>query len=143
MNKKYIIGIVLVVLSIFAVVFFVGRDNNDATFKNGTEQNRDEAIGVENTENIETGQEQTTIPPTNPSPQIQQRAKDGALIIYYLDKGFTPNNLNAKRGETIRFINNSNNALRLASTEYSETENKSFAYFGQEVLYDIGITKKA
>ncbi len=61
--------------------------------------------GVPNTTTIKT----TSVPKTTTAAMT----KDGLYVIYYTNKGFSPATLQIKKGKGVRFINNSDKAMRI------------------------------
>lgn len=59
----------------------------------------------------------TTATTPAPAQSYPLRDKDGTYLIHYTDKGFTPASLEIARGSSVRFINSSNKAMRIGTTD--------------------------
>lgn len=77
--------------------------------------------------------------PTN-QPTI---ARDGAYIVSYENNGFNPQGLAIPSGKTVRFINNSNKALFVYSSEQDPAHNLSQSQsMGKGKTYDFAFSSK-
>lgn len=64
----------------------------------------------------------TTTPKTTESPTI---LKDGSYLISYTQTGFTPARVEIKKGQSVHFVNNSDKAMSISTTEVGSL------YFGE------------
>lgn len=114
MNKKYIIVGIVVIIAVWA----------------GFSWNKKSAVAPQpevggNTEVA------TTSPNNNVEPSGEPKAttsvsptmmKDGSYIVYYTARGFNPKFLSIKKGKAVHFINSSNKAMRIATTDKTNSQ---------------------
>lgn len=83
------------------------------------------------------------------TPQGGQRVIENGVaitLVYLTDKGFSPNEVTVNAGESVRFINKTNGAMRigtvdnLSSTFYSGVNQPNVV--GKEGTYDIGLVRQ-
>ena len=104
MNKKYIIGILVIVVAVFAWFFF-GRK---AVVAPSTPEAA--TSGVVTTSVTKTG----VRPPSTSAPVL---TKTGAYLVSYTGHGFSPAKLTIKRGKSVHFVNNSSKAMSLTAVD--------------------------
>lgn len=103
MNKKYIIGILVIVVAVFAWFFF---GNKAAVAPSAPEA----ASGVVTTTAVNTG----VRAPATSAPIL---TKTGAYLVSYTGYGFSPAKLTIKRGKSVHFVNNSSKAMSLTAVD--------------------------
>lgn len=118
MNNKKTLGMILL-FAIIASLIWVWTANKADAPENITE-----------TTNIATStnnQNPTAVKSSNTSPAPVSASKvsitkDGYFIVQYFNSGFSPRSLEIKKGKSVRFINNSDKAMRIfADDQTSQT----------------------
>lgn len=127
MIKKYILAIVAVLLAVY-IGFFFGKK---------------EAIAPPAPVNGVTVADEISVPmapPALPSAPVAAAPKpvpvssptilkDGSYLVSYISTGFSPKTITIKKGKSIHFVNNSNKAMSLATTD--TTNSQIFSEFNQ------------
>lgn len=76
-----------------------------------------------------------------------RRDKNGSVLVFYTDKGFAPINIEIRQGTTVRFVNLTNQGLRIASNfgevynPYPVIDQEKTMYKGESYFFlwnDIG-----
>ncbi|MDO8572590.1 MAG: cupredoxin domain-containing protein [bacterium] len=76
-------------------------------------------------------------PSPQPKPVVQTMTKDGLYVIYYTNGGFSPTTLQIKKGKGVRFINNSDKAMRIFA---DLQEDKTYSALNQSKTVGRGVT---
>lgn len=123
MNKKYIIAALVVVLALYGA-FWMGKraaiaPEGQGSIPNGLEQ----ATTTAPTTTVKVIK--TTAPKTTSAPAM---TKDGAYIVSYTDRGFVPATIPIAKGKSVHFVNNSNKAMSVTS---SNTEVQMYSELNQ------------
>ena len=112
MNKKYIIGALVVVLVVWTGLSW-GK-------KAAVAPQTGDVTGVATTTKVVTPtavKKTTTTGTTAPKVTSYTIAKDGSYIVSYTDSGFKPLTLTISSGKSIKFVNNSNGQMSIASAD--------------------------
>lgn len=64
-----------------------------------------------------------------------ERTSNGAVVVRYYNSGFAPKEITITRGLAVHFVNNSNNALRIAAVDQT---NQPYASFNQSKSIGAG-----
>lgn len=107
MNKKYIIGILVIVVAVWAGFYFGKKAAVAPSAPDSA------ALGVATTTGtagMKTGVRSST---TN-APVL---TKTGAYLVSYTGYGFSPSKLTIKRGKSVHFVNNSSKAMSLTAVD--------------------------
>lgn len=113
-NKKYIIGIVVIVLVILGWLFL----GNRASAPSGPEG---VVTPVATTTGSVTTAGATKAGTRATTPSAPAMTKSGAYIVSYTSTGFSPATVTIKRGKSVHFVNNSNKAMSLTAVDqYSQ-----------------------
>jgi plastocyanin len=110
MNKKYFIGIAVVVLAILGVMFF----GNRSAVAPGAPEGSTTEVGTTTTEYVPGAV--SSIKKTA-TPSAATMTKSGAYIVSYTTSGFNPVAITLKRGKSVHFVNNSNKAMRISAVD--------------------------
>lgn len=115
MDKKYIIGTVVVVLAV-AIGFFWGQKSAVAPGQG------EEVIDTSATEEaplpvVAPTKKPVTSTPTAPKGSTYPIAKDGSFVISYTGAGFTPSIITVSVGKSVKFVNNSDTQMSIASAD--------------------------
>lgn len=113
MDKKYIIAIVIAVLA-FGGAFWFGK--RSAIAPEGQERVEEMAMTTAPTTTSVKVPSKATAPKTT-TPSAPAMTKDGAYIVSYTERGFVPATLEIKKGKSVHFVNNSNKAMSLTTTD--------------------------
>lgn len=105
MNKKYIIGILVIVIAVWAGFFF---GKKAAVAPSAPESSV--TPGVATTTVVKTGVRTSTA-------TMPVLTKTGAYLVSYTGYGFTPTKLTIKRGKSVHFVNNSSKAMSLTAVD--------------------------
>lgn len=117
MNKKYLIIVIIVVLAIYGA-FLWGKRSPVGTEVNEAPQGENhEQATTATTTPVVTPVKKTTTTPTAPKMTSVTILKDGSYLVSYTDRGFIPATLEIKTGKSVHFVNNSNKAMSLTTTE--------------------------
>lgn len=108
MNKKYIIGFLVVVLAIWAGFFF-GKKAAVAPGAPETSATQG-VVTTTNAPAAKTGVRSTT----TSAPVL---TKTGAYLVSYTGYGFSPAKLTIARGKSVHFVNNSSKAMSLTAVD--------------------------
>lgn len=107
MNKKYIIGAVVIVLAVW-VGFSWGQ--KPASAPQGEE-------GVVTTTTPAKKTTTTTTAPKTTTSSSYTIAKDGSYVVSYTDSGFRPLTITVNSGKSVQFVNNSSGQMSIASAD--------------------------
>ncbi|MBI5400722.1 MAG: cupredoxin domain-containing protein [Candidatus Yonathbacteria bacterium] len=125
MIKKYILAIIAIGLAI-GVGFFFGKKSAvapEVPVNGVAEQATTTVVSIAATKIPAMG---TTKPATVSTPTIM---KDGSYLVSYASTGFSPKTLTIKKGKSVHFVNNSNKAMSLTTTD--TTNNQVYTEFNQ------------
>ena len=117
MNKKYLIYLAIAVATLVVVygAFLWGKSSPVNIEINDVLQ--EEAKDQATTTPVVAPVKKTTTG-TNPSKTTGTTIlKDGSYLVSYTDRGFVPSSLEIKTGKSVHFVNNSNKAMSLTTTE--------------------------
>ena len=111
MNKKYIIGVLVIVL-----VAWIGLSWGK---KAAVAPQTDDVTSVAMTTDVVTANPGKNTPTGTMAPKVSSYtiAKDGSYIVSYTDSGFKPLTLTISSGKSIKFVNNSNGQMSIASAD--------------------------
>jgi plastocyanin len=133
-EQGFVWFIVSVVLAIVLAVLLLGKDasapeTNDPS-ADQVRQAASSTATASTTGNATVGAAPKTVTTTTPPPPaLPKMTPSGAYIVYYTSSGFSPASLSLVRGQaSVRFINNSSSALRVAPVD---TVNKPYSEFSQ------------
>lgn len=110
-NKTSIVVITIALLGI-GYLFLSGSKDADNSLTGETATST-ETVATTSTNKSGTT---TTVPPkkaTTTAPKAASMTPDGLYIISYTNSGFSPATLTIKKGKGVRFINNSDKAMRV------------------------------
>ena len=115
MEKKQIIAFIVVVIVLIIVsIFWKGKEPLE-NIEPETEQGISDAVINDST----TGTTKTTAPAskTTTAPAKQTITKEGVYIVSYESDGFNPKSTVVTAGTSVRFVNNSDKAMRVRAKE--------------------------
>ncbi len=106
--------------------------------------------GVTEQEASKEGTETTTTAPakkttTAPVSQLPKMTEEGIHLVYYFNDGFSPSVLQIRQGASVRFVNKSDNAMRVFNTntsEYKFNQLNQSQSVGREGAYDFTFLDK-
>lgn len=134
-------------LSIFAVVIIVVvlLANLDTKDTDSLENNPEVTTKEQTLGNNVLTQSKTSVPSTvlNTSPKVSI-ASDGAFLIRLTNDGFIPNTLQIKSGGIVRFVNDSDKAMRIFADEDKDQTYISIKQpksVGRGETYDVVFTR--
>ncbi|MBI3634105.1 MAG: cupredoxin domain-containing protein [Candidatus Yonathbacteria bacterium] len=117
MNKKYIITAVVIALVFVYGVFLRGDKSLNGIPMNETPQEQEQATTSATTLPVAHSVTKTTTTTSAPKASSVTILKDGSYLVSYTDRGFVPATLEIKTGKSVHFVNNSNKAMSLTTTE--------------------------
>lgn len=116
MEKKYIIGIV-VVLVVLVGGFLIMKNSAMAPYENSPATDTSQGTPISGaTQNP--SYPQNTTPPANTAPQGQVTTNSGATIVVYTEQGFIPETVTIKKGGTVTFKNKSGRKMWIAANPH-------------------------
>lgn len=134
MNKKYTIIILVVIVVLIAIygAFLLGKKSSSGPMVNEGPQKEEQkqATTTTGTNTATTPAKKTTTTGTT-APKTTSAVtilKDGSYLVSYTDRGFSPATLEIKVGKSVHFVNNSNKAMSLTTTE---PNNQIYGEFNQ------------
>lgn len=136
MIKKYIIVIIAILFAVW-IGFFFGKKSAvapEAPLSGETEQATTPAASTVTTKVPSTP---TATKPTVIAPAM---TKDGSYIVSYTSHGFTPQTLTVSKGKSVHFVNNSDKAMSITSTDMNSqiySELNQSATVGRGGSYDF------
>ena len=142
MNKKYIIGAVVIALAIW-IGFSWGKKSAqapEAPVNNVVEQaatTSTSAVAKKTTTTTVAPKTTTTAPKTSVAPTL---TKDGSYLVSYTGSGFSPRTITIKAGKSVHFVNNSSKAMSLTTTDVDNQAHLEFNQgktVGQGGVYDF------
>lgn len=150
-QKMKDIFLILLVVLIAVIGWYYLQDNPILEDSLGTIDPTAEVIGEKDDIDVEVvggGDSQT--PPSNTTKETDNRAnlpsvQDGSYLIYYFSDGFYPNVLQIRQGNSVRYINKSEGAMRIFAIDDSEfmfRELNQPKTVGGGGTYDFTFTKK-
>lgn len=113
-NQQVVIALIIIgALVILGVVFSMQK--NQYTPQTPVDTN---TAGTKETGSSPTssGTGQKTTTGTKTATPVPQPLPSGVVLVSYTDAGFVPNTLEVKRGNVVRFVNNSNRSLWVITT---------------------------
>ena len=130
MNKKYIIGGLVIILAIFAG-FFLGRKSAVAPSATDFATSTNMIVGTTTT---------ITSPAPRPVPKPQPptatkpsssltspvMTANGSYLVMYTNNGFSPATLTIKKGQSVHFVNYSNKAMSLTAVDQNSQIYRNF-----------------
>ncbi len=121
MNKKYII-VAIVVLIASWVGFSFGKKS--AVAPELEEYSKTEIVATTTSPTTATPVKKTTVTATSNTATGASSviAKDGSYLVYYTSSGFSPATLTIKKGKSVRFINTSNKAMSITTTDMTNSQ---------------------
>lgn len=139
MIKKYILAIIAIVLAVW-VGFFFGKKSarapetpiNEATEQTVATTTPAAKAPVKKTTTATTPTAVKTVAPT--------LTKDGSYLVSYSNSGFSPKTITIKVGKSVHFVNNSNKAMSLTTTDIDNQQHSEFNQgktVGQGGTYDF------
>jgi len=150
MIKKYILAIIAIVLAVW-IGFFFGKKSAEAPeppVSNGAIVD-DAPVAPSMQEApvapVMTPKAITTAPKTVVKTTAPAMTKDGSYIVYYTDRGFSPSTITIKPGKSIHFVNSSNKAMSVATTEPNDQVRGEFNQgktVGKGGVYDFTFLKE-
>lgn len=127
-NTKYIIAAVVVIIAVWAG-FSWGKKSAvapESPVNGGTEiATTTGATSTTQTTPVKTTTQAPTTKTTTTAPAVM---KNGVYIVSYTNRGFSPATLTIKKGKSVRFMNNSDKAMSLTSTQ---PESQIYGEFNQ------------
>lgn len=127
------------VVVIVGIVLLANLDNNSA-------ENQSDVITKEETSEVnELTQSKTSVPSTvlSTSPRVSI-ASDGAFLIRLTNDGFIPSTLQIQNGGIVRFVNDSDKAMRIFADEDKDQTHISIKQpksVGRGETYDVVFTR--
>ena len=117
-SAKYIVGLIIVALIIIGVSFAGGKrdpsDKNNDSLKQNEAKNEVSDSALETaTTSANTGKE--TKEATDNAQLVETTKNSTVEVIYTNTKGFTPNNVSIKVGDTVKFVDKNSGAMWVAS----------------------------
>ena len=103
-----------------------------------------ENIDEKDLEDSVSGVTQKIVNPNSES-QLPSVTKDGVYLVYYFNDGFYPNVLQVRQGSSVRFINKSDNSMRIFTTndqEYRFNQLNQSQTVGKGGTYDFTFIDK-
>ncbi len=130
MNRKYIIGGLVIILAIFAG-FFLGRKSAVAPSATDFATSTNMIVGTTTT---------ITSPAPRPVPKPQPptatkpsssltspvMTANGSYLVMYTNNGFSPATLTIKKGQSVHFVNYSNKAMSLTAVDQNSQIYRNF-----------------
>ena len=109
MNKKYIIGILVIVLGVVAG-FYISNKTATAPTSPDVGQQATTTAPVAIPAPVKSGTHST-------APSVPLMTKSGAYIVSYTNAGFVPAMITIKRGKSVHFVNHSSKAMSIMSVD--------------------------
>ncbi|MFA6338651.1 MAG: hypothetical protein WCW87_01150 [Candidatus Paceibacterota bacterium] len=134
MNKKTILLTILILLIIF-VSFLIGKKIFFNQSSNTDVINSDQSNLNTNTVDKNTNQQNPSNKNLGTKITVDEK---GRILIYYTDKGFNPSSVTIPANSVVKFINNSEGAMRMANS-YPDPKN-AYRGFGQDASVPKGGT---
>lgn len=127
MIKKYILAIIAIILAV-GIGFLFGKKEAIAPPAplNGVDET------ATTTQSVAPVAKKTTTTDTVVKTPVSTQAtilKDGSYLVSYTSTGFSPRTLTIKKGKSVHFVNNSNKAMSLATTD--TTNSQIYSEFNQ------------
>jgi hypothetical protein len=104
-NKNLVLIVVAIALIVLGFYYYKTPVANDIVL--------DENMTDEMIDNTQVNNNTIKPVPISPSGEILPSIEDGKYLIYYFTDGFSPNTLQIKKGQSVRFINKSDSAMRV------------------------------
>lgn len=129
MNKRNAIIVVIVVFAIVYGVFLRGSRTPTNSDMNGPSQEQGQEYATTTISTTVTiPVKKTTSIISAPKMTSVTILKDGSYLVSYTDRGFVPSSLEIKTGKSVHFVNNSNKAMSLTTTD---PDNQVYGEFNQ------------
>ena len=122
------IKIIMIIIVTLAAGFFLGgyfsqpSEKDEPSPLQEITKTEEELASEETNDVTETTEKEYTPPPkkteTTTKPALPLITKDGIYLIYYTNSGFYPLTIIIPSGTTVRFINNSDKAMKVFAKDY-------------------------
>lgn len=130
MNKKYIIGGLVIVLAVFAGFFF-GRKSAVAPSATDFATSTNMIVGTTTTitspvpRPAPRPQSSTATKPSS-APSTPAMTANGSYLVMYTNSGFSPATLTIKKGQSVHFVNYSSKAMSLTAIDQNSQIYRNF-----------------
>lgn len=118
MNKQYIITILVVLLIAGTIIFYKTRTVGDSPAPTTQIEKKDSKVAQTPQENttVNSAVSKAIVSPVSQNKESVKSTYD--YIVTLTNKGYNPEKIEIRAGQTVRFLNNSNFAMRIASNPY-------------------------
>lgn len=122
MNTKYIIITVVAILAMYGAFYF-GKKSAVAPEASVESQMKTELSATTTAETTNRAPSGSTQPKTATTNTATSKLvtptilKDGSYLVSYTSTGFSPSKITIKTGKSVHFVNNSNKAMSISTTE--------------------------